>query len=402
MSGLWRKQVFLRSSEPKASYDAVVIGGGAHGLAIAYYLARRHGITNIAVVEQGYIGMGGSGRNTSVLRANYKTPEAVAFFRRSLELYRTLAGELDYNLLRSERGLLWLAHSESALQAQRERALLNQEFDVDTVFVTPEEVKELCPPIDIDCGTSEPIVGASYHAPGSVIRHDAVVWGYAAAAQRLGVDVHQGVTVTGIETLGGRVTAVRTSAGRLATGIVICAAGGYASTVTAMVGLRLPISTHPLQAFVTEPVKPVLNRIVASADLLVYVSQTSRGELLVGAEIERYTTYSTRSTFSFLAEASSRCIDLFPFMAKLRILRQWTGLCDMTPDYSPLMGPSAVEGFYVNAGWGTWGFKAVPVAGVTMAECVATGRAPALIEPFALDRFELDRPIPDRSSAGTH
>lgn len=402
MSGLWRKQVFLRSAEPKASYDAVVIGGGAHGLAIAYYLARRHGITNVAVVEQGYIGMGGSGRNTSVLRANYKTPEAVAFFRRSLELYRTLSSELDYNLLRSERGLLWLAHSESSLQAQRERALLNQEFDVDTVFATPEEVKELCPPIDIECGRSEPIVGASYHAPGSVIRHDAVVWGYAAAAQRLGVDVHQGVTVTGIETLGGRVTAVRTSAGRLATGVAICAAGGYASTVTAMVGLRLPISTHPLQAFVTEPIKPVLNRIVASADLLVYVSQTSRGELLVGAEIERYTTYSTRSTFSFLAETSSRCIDLFPFMAKLRILRQWTGLCDMTPDYSPLMGPSAVEGFYVNAGWGTWGFKAVPVAGVTMAECVATGRAPALIEPFALDRFERDRPIPDRSSAGTH
>jgi sarcosine oxidase subunit beta len=216
------------------------------------------------------------------------------------------------------------------------------------------------------------------------------------------VDIYQGVEVTGIEAHSGRVAAVETDAGRFECGAAVCSVGGYVSLVTGMVGLRVPIVTHPLQAFVTEPYKPVLDRIVASSDLLVYISQTSRGELLVGAEIERYTTYSTRSTFSFLADAASRCIDLLPFMAKLRILRQWTGLCDMTPDYSPLMGVTPIEGFYLNGGWGTWGFKAVPAAGVAMAELVATGRVPNLIAPFELDRFRKDRAIPDRSSAGTH
>ena len=235
-----------------------------------------------------------------------------------------------------------------------------------------------------------------------MIRHDAVVWGYAAAAARLGVDIYQATEVTGFDIDQGRVHAVETTAGRFECEQAVISAGGYVSSVAALAGIRLPIVTHPLQAFVTEPYKPVLDRIVASSDLLVYVSQTARGELLVGAEIERYTSYSTRSTFTFLQEAASRCIDLLPFMAGLRILRQWTGVCDMTPDYSPLMGPTEVEGLYLNSGWGTWGFKAVPAAGVSIAELVATGRVPELIAPFAIDRFRYDRAIPDRSSAGTH
>jgi sarcosine oxidase subunit beta len=402
VSGLFRRRVFLRENELLPSYDVVIVGGGGHGLAIAYYLARRHGISRVAVLERDYIGAGGSGRNTTVLRANYKTPETIPFFKASYELYRTLSQELDFNLLFSRRGLLWLAHSEASLRVQRERALLNQTFGVDTVYLDPEQVGEVCPVLDLTGGGERPVLGAAWHPPGAIVRHDGVVWGYAQAAQRLGVHVHQGVEVTGVTIERGRCVGVETARGRIAAGTVVCAVGGWVTQVAAMAGLRLPITTHPLQAFVTESVKPVLDRIVASADLLVYVSQSARGELLAGAEIERYPSYSTRSTWTFLSEASSRCIDLLPFMAKLRILRQWTGICDMTPDYSPLMGLTEVEGFCLNAGWGTWGFKATPIAGVGMAELVATGGVPDLIAPFALDRFQRDRAVSERASAGTH
>jgi sarcosine oxidase subunit beta len=330
-------------------------------------------------------------------------PESVAFFRESLELYRSLSQELDYNLLFSTRGVFWLAHSDASLRLQRERALLNQALGVDTIFVTPAEIQDLCPQIDLSAGgTGHPILGASYHPPGAVIRHDAVVWGYAAAAQRLGVAVHEGTEVTGIRVSNGRCVGVETQHGFVSAGTVLSAVGGYASAVAALAGVRLPIVTHPLQAFVTEPYKPILNRIVSSADLLVYVSQTSRGELLAGAEIERYTTYSTRSTFSSLSETAARCMDLLPFMSKLRILRQWTGLCDMSPDYSPIMGATEVDGFHVSTGWGTWGFKAIPASGAAMAELIATAKMPALISAFRADRFRDDQLVADRSSAGTH
>jgi sarcosine oxidase, subunit beta len=403
MSGLLRRRTYLRASEPKKSYDVVIIGGGGHGLATAYYLASRHGITNVGVFERSYIGSGATGRNTTVLRANYKMPESVAFYRQSFDLYKGLSLELDYNILMSRRGLFWLAHSENSLRLQRERALLNQALDVDTVFIGPDEVKKLCPQIDLSSGgKGHPIVGASYHPPGSVARHDAVVWGYAAAAQRLGVDVHEGSEVTGITRSNGRAVAIETASGRVSAGAIVSATAGYSSLVAALAGVRLPLTSHPLQAFVTERYKPVLHRMVASSDMLVYVSQTARGEILVGAEIERYNSYSTRSTFSFLAECAARTIDLLPFTAGLRILRQWTGICDMSPDYSPLMGESEVERFFVSAGWGTWGFKAIPAGGVGMAELVATGKAPPSIAAFRLDRFKDDRIVPDRSSAGTH
>lgn len=403
MSGLLRRQAYLRASEPKKSYDVVVIGGGGHGLATAYYLASRHGITNVGVFERSYIGSGASGRNTTVLRANYKMPESVAFYKQSYDLYKSLSAELDYNILMSRRGLFWLAHSENSLRLQRERALLNQAFDVDTVFVGPADVKKLCPQIDLMAGgKGHPIIGASFHPPGAIARHDAVVWGYAAAAQRLGVDVHEGNEVTGIIRQNGRAVGVETPDGRVAAGEIVSATAGCSSLVAGLAGVRLPLVTHPLQAFVTERYKPVLDLMVASADMLVYVSQTARGEILVGAEIERYNSYSTRSTFSFLAESAARTIALLPFTAGLTILRQWTGICDMSPDYSPLLGPTEVENFYVSAGWGTWGFKAIPAGGIGMAELIATGVAPPNIAPFRIDRFRDDRVVPDRSSAGTH
>lgn len=402
MSGLFRKRTFLTASDIKPSYDVVVIGAGGHGLAAAYYLASRFGITNVAVIERAYIGAGGTGRNTTILRANYKTPATIKFFQTSFEMYAKLSAELDFNMLRSPRGLLWLAHSEAQLQNQVERSLQNQTFGVNTVFLTADEVHQVCPQLDMTGGGARPILGAAYHPPGSIIRHDAVAWGYAIGAQRRGVHIHQGVTVTGLCIERGRCVGVETTAGRIAAGAVLSAVGGYVSHIAAMAHLSIPIVTHPLQAFVTESYKPVLDRIVASADLHIYVSQSARGEVLIGAEIDPYTSYSTRSTFELLSSASARALDLFPFLAKLRILRQWTGLCDMTPDYSPLMGVTPVESLFLSSGWGTWGFKAIPASGVNMAELVATGKVPELIAPFALDRFARDEAISERASAGTH
>jgi sarcosine oxidase subunit beta len=402
MLDLLRRRVYLRDAPLRPGYDVVIIGGGGHGLATAYYLARTFGVTDVAVLERAYIGSGGTGRNTTVLRANYKTPDTIRFYRLSFEMYGRLAQELGYNLLRSERGLLWLAHSEAQVRNQRERALQNQHFGVDTVYLDAKEVREVCPELDMTAGGKRPILGAAYHPPGGVIRHDAVAWAYAIAAQRLGVAVHQGVEVVGLAMEGGRCVGVETTRGPIRAGSVLSAVGGYVTRIADLAGVRLPIVTHPLQAFVTESYQPVLDRVVASADLHIYISQTARGELLVGAEIDPYTSYSTRSTFPFLASCSARAIDLFPFMAKLRVLRAWTGLCDMTPDYSPLMGVTEVDRFLISSGWGTWGFKAIPASGLLMAELIATGRVPELIAPFASDRFRRDRAVPERASAGTH
>jgi sarcosine oxidase subunit beta len=392
----------LREDRLRERYDVVIIGGGGHGLAAAYYLAKQHGISNVAVLERGYIGVGNTGRNTTIVRANYNAPETIKFNHAAAELYRTLSQELDFNVMRSERGLLWMAHSEAQMRTNQERAIQNQAFGVNTVFLNADEIHKVCPQLDMTAGGRRPILGGAYHPPGSTVRHDAVVWGYTSAAQRLGVHVHQGVDVTGVQVKNGRCTGVETSRGNIQAGAVLSAVGGYVSNIARMTGLRLPIVSHPLQAFVTESYKPALDRIVASADIGVYVSQSPRGEFVIGAEINPYTSYSTRSTFPFLASTAARCIDLFPFMAKLKILRQWTGICDMTPDYSPLMGVTEIENFYLSSGWGTWGFKAIPASGVAMAELISTKRVPELISGFALSRFYEDKAVSERSSAGTH
>jgi sarcosine oxidase, subunit beta len=402
MSGLFRKRTFLRRTDIARGYDVVIIGGGVNGLAIAYNLAARHGVRDVAVFERAYIGSGASGRNTQVLRANYNTPETVPLYKASLGIWRTLSQELDFNIQFSTQGELDLVHSWDALDTERDKALLNAAYGVETQILTPDEVLERCPLVDLAGGGELPVVGASYHPPGSFARHDSVVWAYAAAAQRLGVHIHEGVEITGIDVGGGRCRGVVTPAGPVSAGSVVSAVAGHSSHVAAMAGLSLPISTHPLQAFVTEPYSHVLDGLVSSMDLYVYISQTPRGELLVGAEILPYNTYSTRSTFDFLAETAKRSIQILPFMAKARAMRQWAGLCDMTPDSSPILGLTDVDALYLAAGMGTWGFKGSPVFGATMAELIAAGRTPPLIAPFAPSRFREDRMVPDAASAGTH
>jgi sarcosine oxidase, subunit beta len=401
VTGLFRKRVFLRKTEVKPHYDVVIVGGGVNGLALAYNLAATHGIKKVAVFERAYLGAGGSGRNTQVVRANYNTPETVPLYKRSLEIWRTLSQELDFNLLFSTQGELDLVHTFDSLEVERDKSLLNRAYGVTTDILSPEEVAKMCPLVDMDGGGS-PVIGASYHPPGSIARHDSVVWGFASAAQRHGVDIHEGVAVTGVEVVAETCTGVQTEAGPVSAGCVVSAVAGYTSILAAMAGLKLPISTHPLQAFVTEPYSHVLNGLVSSNDLFIYVSQTARGELLAGAEILPYNTYSTRSTFNFLAEAAKRSIMILPFMAKARAMRQWTGLCDMSPDSSPLLGESDVRRFFLMAGMGTWGFKGSPIFGRTMAEMIATGRTPDLIAPFTPDRFAKDRLVPDAASARTH
>ncbi len=402
MNEFMEKKVQLRWHDLKPSYDVVIIGGGGHGLSAAYHLAVRHGITNVAVLERKYIGGGNSGRNTTIIRANYGVPEAVRFYQRSLELYQGLEEETGRDLMHQPKGLLWLAHGEMGARAQMARAKLNQEFGASTDFLNPAEVKALVPELDISGGGRYPITGASYHRFGATARHDRVNWALAEGANRLGVHIHQRTEVTGLEMKGGKVVSVKTNRGEVAAGAVLCAVGGHVTRVAGMAGLRLPIRTHPLQAYVTNHYERTFQPIVASTKLLTYVSQTARGEMLMGAEIDRQPCYNYRANQKLVQSCSHRILTLLPFMRKLRVLRQWTGVCDMSPDYSPIMGKTPVENFFITTGWGTWGFKAIPAGGEALASVIASGETPELIAAFGLDRFAKDRTRADRGSAGTH
>jgi sarcosine oxidase subunit beta len=391
---MWRPR-----GELKRRYDVVVIGGGTHGLATAYYLAHEHGITDVAVLEKSYLGSGAAGRNTAIVRSNYRTAAGAAFYAESVALYERLSQELDFNLLYSRRGHLTLAHTDRQLATMVERAEVNQLLAIDSRVVPRDEVAALCPQLDVSDEPLWPVLGALYHPPGAVLRHDGVVWGYARGADRRGVELHPETEVTGIDVRDGRVAGVRTTRGAVACETVVSAAAGWSTLVCDLAGVPLPITTHVLQAFVTEPLKPFLDVIVVSAHHHVYISQTDRGELLVGAEIEPYTTYSGASTFPFLEQASRHTLELFPQLESVNVLRQWTGLCDITPDYSPILGVTPVAGFLVSAGWGTYGFKAAPIVGRTLAETIAIGRTPALIRPFALDRFATDTLVSEVAAA---
>ncbi|MEZ4513161.1 MAG: FAD-dependent oxidoreductase [Chloroflexota bacterium] len=377
-----------REHEIKDSYDVVIIGGGAHGLACAYYLAKNHGITNVAVLEKRYIGSGGSGRNTTIIRSNYLTPEGSAFYNESVKLYEQMSAEFDFNVMFSQRGHFTLAHTDAAMRTSRRRAEVNQIGGIDSRVIGPDEIKRLCPALDVSDRPRYPIMGALYHPPGGIIRHDAVVWGYAHHADRMGVHIHQLTEVTDINVENNQVVGVQTNRGRINTKMVLNATAGWCTTIADMAGVKLPITTFPLQACVTEPLKPFLDVIIVSGSLHVYVSQSDRGELVMGASVDPFASYSTRGSLDFIEGLAGHMLELFPSLAHVRVLRQWAGLCDMTPDYSPVMGFTPVDGFVVDVGWGTYGFKASPVSGKRMAELIATNRIPDLLHPFRLSRFE--------------
>jgi sarcosine oxidase subunit beta len=390
---MWRDQPL------KDRYDVVIIGGGIHGLATAYYLARDHGVTDVAVLERRYIGAGGSGRNTAIIRSNYLTPEGVAFYDESVKLYEQLALDLDFNVMFSQRGHLTLAHSDAAVRTMRWRAEVNQLQGVDSRLIFPDEIAKLCPMLDLSDHPRYPIQAALYHPPGGIIRHDAVVWGYARGADQRGVHIHQLTEVTGIDVSQGRVVGVQTNRGPIKAGTVMNATAGWSTLISDMAGVRMPITTHRLHACVTEPLKPLINVIIVSGSLHVYVSQSDRGELVMGSGIDPWQTYSMESTLDFMESLSAHMLELLPGLARVKIMRQWAGLCDMTPDYSPVMGFTPVEGFVVDVGWGTYGFKAGPVSGKRMAELIATRKTPALLAPFRLSRFEERRLVGEKGAA---
>ena len=390
---------FPARPELKPRYDVVIIGAGGHGLATAYYLAKHHGITNVAVLDKGYVGGGNTARNTAIIRSNYLTPEGVKFYDASLKLFRDLSHELDFNIMYSERGHLTLAHTDAALRTSRWRAEVNKHLGVDSEVVYPEEIARIEPTLNLSRDVRYPILGALYHRPGAIARHDAVAWGYAIAAAEHGVEIHPNTEVTGILVEGGAATGVETTRGTVRCGCVVQAVAGSSGLLAGMAGFKLPIRSVPLQACVSQPLKPFLDTIVVSGSLHVYISQSARGELVMGGATDPYPLYSTRSTLDFTEGLMGHVLELFPFLGNVNILRQWAGIADMTPDFAPVMGVSPIKNHYLDAGWGTWGFKATPACGTYMSELVATGRVPGMIAPFALERFRRFDQFGERGAA---
>ncbi len=389
-----------RSPEPKASYDVVIIGGGGHGLATAYYLAKEHDVGTIAVLEKGWLGGGNTGRNTTVVRSNYLRDESAAIYEKSLKLWEGLSRELNFNLMFSQRGVLGLAHNQHDLRELNRRVNAIRLNGVDSEILTSGQVKAFCPVLNTSPTARYPILGASLQRRGGVARHDAVAWGFARAADARGVDIIERCEVTGIRRAGGRVTGVETTRGFIEANKIGCVAAGHSSVVAAMAGLRLPIESHPLQALVSEPIKPVLNTVVMSATVHVYFSQSDKGELVMGAGIDGFNSYAQRSGLRTIEEMIAACIELFPITSRLRMLRQWAGIVDVCPDASPIIGATPVEGLYINCGWGTGGFKATPGSGWVFAHTIAHDRPHPLNEPFALERFSSGRLIDEHGAAG--
>ncbi|MBW8908520.1 FAD-dependent oxidoreductase [Mesorhizobium sp. RCC_202] len=374
--------------ELKRSYDVVIIGGGGHGLAAAYYLSNVHGIGNVAVLEKGYLAGGNTARNTTTIRSNYMTEESVRFYDEGVRLFETMSRDLGFNIMYSQRGQLTLAHSDATMRSFHLRAEMGKHVGTRIDVVDARTVKELVPHLNLDIGGMHEVLGGLWHADGGTARHDAVAWGYAKHASRRGVEIHQRTEVTGFELSGDRVTHVRTNRGKIAAGQVLQAVGGLNGQVAALAGIRLPIRCFPLQAMVTQPLKPFLHTLVSSANLHTYLVQSSRGEVVIGGGSDPYQLASTRSTLDQKEHLAEGALHLFPFLHKVKLLRQWAGITDMTPDYSPIMGASPLANYWLDCGWGTWGFKATPVAGKRMAETIATGKVPDILKPFDLRRFD--------------
>ena len=388
-----------RSPEPRPSYDIAIVGGGGHGLATAYYLSREHGLSNIAVLEKGWLGGGNTGRNTTIIRSNYLWDESAHLYEKSLQLYEGLSRELNFNIMLSQRGVLNLAHNEHDLKELSRRVRAIRLNGIDSEALDPAGVKAEVPIINTSPDVRYPILGASIQRRGGVARHDAVAWGFARAADARGVDIVQNCEVTGFEIAGGRVTGLETTRGRIAAKKVGLVAAGHSSVLAGMAGFRLPIESHTLQAMVSEPIKPVLHSVVMSNAVHVYVSQSDKGELVIGAGMDGYNSYSQRGSFQIVEGQMGALVELFPIFSRLRMLRQWGGIVDVCPDASPIVGKTPVEGLYINCGWGTGGFKATPGSGWAFAHTIAQDRPHALNAPFTLERFASGALIDEHGAA---
>ena len=388
-----------RSPEPKPAYDAIIVGGGGHGLATAYYLAKEHKLTNVAVLEKGWLGGGNTGRNTTIVRSNYLWDESATIYEHSLRLWEGLSQELNYNTMFSQRGVMNLAHNLHDLRELNRRVNAIRLNGIDSEILTPRQVKAFCPIIDISPALRFPVMGASLQRRGGNARHDAVAWGYARAADARGVDIVQNCEVTGILRDGDRVTGVETTRGTVRAPKVGVVVAGHASVLAAMAGLRLPIQSHPLQALVSEPVKPVIDTVVMSNAVHGYVSQSDKGELVIGAGIDAYHSYAQRGGLDIIEENVKAICELFPIFRRLRLMRHWAGIVDTCPDASPIIGKTPVRGLYFNCGWGTGGFKATPGSGHVFAHTIARDEPHPIAVPFALDRFTSGALIDEHGAA---
>ncbi|WP_327086466.1 sarcosine oxidase subunit beta family protein [Nonomuraea sp. NBC_01738] len=388
-----------RNPDPKQSYDVVIVGGGGHGLATAYYLAKNHGITNVAVVEKGWLAGGNMARNTTIIRSNYLWDESAAIYEHSLKLWEGLSDELDYDLQFSQRGVLNLAHSVGDVREARRRVNANRLNGVDAEWLDANEVKKFCPILNTSDKTRYPVMGATLQRRGGIAKHDHVAWALARKADQYGIDLIQNTEVTGFEITKNRATAVKTTRGTIKAGRIALASAGHTSILAAQAGIPLPLQSHPLQALVSELLEPVLDCVVMSNAVHVYVSQAHKGELVMGAGIDAYNSYGQRGAFHIIEAQMAAALELFPIFSRVRVLRTWAGIVDVSPDASPIIGRTPVENLFINAGWGTGGFKATPGSGWVYAHTIAHGEPHPLAVPFTLDRFTTGALIDEHGAA---
>jgi sarcosine oxidase subunit beta len=394
----WPRQ--WRDPAPKPAYDIVIVGAGGHGLATAYYLAAVHGITNVAVLEKGWLGGGNTGRNTTIVRSNYLYDESVGIYEHAVKLWESLSQELNYNVMFSQRGVLMLAHNVHDVQSFKRHIYSNRLNGVDNEWLSPQECKAFCPPLSISPDLRYPVLGGALQRRGGTARHDAVAWGYARAADARGVDIIQNCEVIGIRrSTNGSVAGVETTRGVIAARRIGVVAAGNTTTVMAMAGVRMPLESFPLQALVSEPVKPIFPCVVMSNAVHAYISQSDKGELVIGAGTDQYTSYSQQGGLHITTHTLDAICELFPQFSRMRMLRSWGGIVDVTPDRSPIIAKTPVEGLYVNCGWGTGGFKATPGSGHVFAHTLATGEPHPINAPFTLERFRTGRLIDEAAAA---
>jgi sarcosine oxidase, subunit beta len=391
----WQRQ--WRDAQPQSEYDAVVVGGGGHGLATAYYLAKEHGMRRIAVVEKGWLGGGNTGRNTTIVRSNYLWDEATALYEKSMKLWEGLSQDINYNVMFSQRGVMNLGHTLQDMRDIERRVTANRFNGVDAEVLSPEQIKEMLPFINLS--TRYPVLGASYQARAGVARHDAVAWGFARAADALGVDIIQNCEVKAIRRENGAVVGIETVKGFIKTPKVAVVAAGHSSQIAQMADIRLPLESHPLQALVSEALKPIFPTVVMSNAIHAYISQSDKGDLVIGAGIDAYTGFGQRGSFPIIEHTLQAIVELFPLFSRVRMNRQWGGIVDVSPDACPIIGLTPVKGLYINCGWGTGGFKATPGSGWVMAHTVAQDRPHAINAPFSLDRFATGHLIDEHGAA---